>query len=49
VVLYMTAQRTPIQLVGPLWTGSLIGHATRLQPAVDARLTERAPEIRTVW
>ena len=32
VFLYMTAQRVPIQLVGPLWTGSLVGHAARLQP-----------------
>lgn len=29
--LYMTAQYTPIQLIGPLWTGSLIGHARDCQ------------------
>ena len=31
VVIYMTAQRTPIQLVGPPWTGSLVGHAADCQ------------------
>ena len=46
VFLYMTAQRVPIQLVGPLWTGALVGHAARLQPAVDARLTHLKPPSR---
>ena len=44
--LYMTAQRVPIQLVRPLWTGAFVGHAARLQPAVHARLAHLIPPSR---
>lgn len=46
VFLYMMAQRVPIQLVGPLGTRALVGHAARLQPTVHARLTHLIPPSR---
>jgi hypothetical protein len=41
-VLYMTAQYTPIQLIGPLWTGALIGQATKA--SASGRRSPHPPE-----
>jgi len=43
---HMTAQGVPIQFVGSLWAGALVGEAAGLELAVDAGFAHREPPSR---
>lgn len=43
---HMTTQGFPIQLVGPLWAGTLVRHAPGLEPAIHAGLADLEPPSR---